>query len=137
MFDLITLYFDKERTATKKYIGLVNAQYIPKPRYLTAPKFLWTVLIMLVIYWFFKPLPDFSSRYKQQQLNSNSYEWVTTEKADVFSKPDVSSSIIGSVPLGTGFNSLRETNYFIKVTFIDDNGNDNEGFIRKKQMKKN
>lgn len=137
MFDLIKLYFDKERTSTNKYIGLLNAQYIPKPKYLTAPKVLWTILIMLGIYWIFKPSPDFSSKYEQQQVNSNSYEWVTTENADVFSNPDISSSKIGSVPLGTGFNSLRETNYFIKVKFIDKNGNEKEGYIRKKQMKKN
>lgn len=137
MFDLIKLYFDKERIATNKYISLLNAQYIPKPKYLTAPKVLWTILIMLGIYWVFKPTPDYSSQYQQQQINSSSYEWVTTEYADVYAKPDISSSIIGNVPLETGFNSLKETNYFVKVTFVDNNGKDREGYIRKKQMKKN
>lgn len=137
MFDLIKLYFDKERAATNKYIALLNAQYIPKPKYLTAPKVLWTILIMIGIYWIFKPTPDFSGRYEQQQNNSSSYEWVTTEYSDVYSKPDISSTIIGNIPPETGFNSLKETNYFIKVTFVDKNGNDKEGYIRKKQMKKN
>jgi len=137
MFDLIKVYFDKERIATNKYISLQNAKYIPKPKYLTAPKVLWTILIMLGIYLIFKPSPSVSSRYEQQQLNSNSYDWVTTENADVFSSPDINSSKIGSVPLGTGFNSLRETNYFIKVTFIEKNGDERDGYIRKKQMKKN
>jgi len=137
MFDLIKLYFEKERNATNKYIALLNAQYVPKPKYLTAPKVLWSILIMLGIYWIFKPAPDFSSKYERQQNNSSSYEWVTTEYSDVYSKPDISSTIIGNVPSGTGFNSLKETNYFVKVTFVDNNGSDKEGYIRKKQMKKN
>lgn len=137
MYDLIELYFDKERVLTNKYIAFQNAKYIPKPKYLTAPRVLWTILIMLGIFWIFEPTNDYSSMYEQQQVNSSSFEWVTTENADVYSNPDISSSKIGNVPSRTGFNGLRETIYFIKVTFVGKNGNNEEGYILKRQMKKN
>lgn len=137
MLDLIKLYFEKEQESSSKYIALLNAQSTPKPKYLTAPKVLWTILIMLGIFFIFKPSFDFTNSYEQQQLKASLYDWVTTENADVYLEPDISSKTIGDVPSGTGFNSLLETNYFVKVIFLDNNGNDKEGYIRKKQLKQN
>jgi len=134
---------DKERIARNKYTALLNAQPAPKPKNWTVlvSKVLSTTFIMLGIYWLFKPTPDYLNEYElkkyEQQRNSVSYQWVTTEYADVYSKPNISSSIIGMVPSGKGFNSSTETTYFIKVTFVDKNGYHKEGYIRKKQVKKN
>ena len=49
-------------------------------------------------------------------------QWITIENVNVYLNPNIASSVIGKVPSEAGFNSLRETKYFIKVSFIDENG---------------
>lgn len=128
-------YFEKEQIAKNKYRDYLYAQNTPKPKYLTFSRFLWLILIMLGIYWFFRPSSNFM-REEVFQEELNTYEWVTKDVANVFLKPDISSPVIGEVASGIGFNSLRETKYFIKVNFIDEFGKEQTGYIRKKKLKK-
>lgn len=137
MLKLIQTYFDKEKITKNKYSNLLNANYIPKPSFLSATKVLFTILIMGILVWYFKIYPSESKAEEIQQVQTIQYEWVVTEDAVVFSRPDINSSVIGRVSVGSGFNGLKETNYFIKVSFNDVNGYPKEGYIRKTQMKKN
>lgn len=137
VFDLILLYFEKERLSTKAHIELYNATSIAKPNYLTFSRVVFILLIGTGIYWFFKPSFNFFTRFERQWAQSSTYEWVTNEYADIYLRPNINSSIIENVRSGVGFNSLEETKYFIKVSFQDLNGNEKLGFIRKKQLKKN
>lgn len=131
MFDLIDAYFDSQKITLNKQITLFNAQDIPKPRYLTVSKVIGTMIIMFIIYWLFEPI-----NMSEPQQN-NSYEWITTQQSSVYSKPNNKSTIIGNVPKGAEFNSLRETNYFIQVSFINENGKEIEGYILKRNIKRN
>lgn len=132
MFDLIDVYFESQKITLNKRIILLNAQNIPKPRYLTVSKVIGTMIIMFIIYWLFEPI-----NINEPQQNNAFYEWVTTQQSPVYSKPDNKSAIIGNVPKGIEFNSLRETNYFVQVSFINENGKETEGYILKKNIKRN
>lgn len=130
---MVNEYFDKENNVAIKQLALLDIKESPKPQYITVSKLLTTILIMLVIYLFFKP-----NEYNTFDENQNiSYEWTTIGEANIYSEPDIKSAVIGSVSEETGFNSLRETKYFIQINFINMEGNEEQGYIRKKNLKRN
>ena len=136
MNELLKLYFDKELVAKKKHIEYKQAKRIPKPKYLTLSKLLWTILIMLGIYWFFKPSSYYWKTKQQQQIGLNYNTWIVKENANVFSEPDISSLKIDKVSVGTRFINPPETKYFIEIKITDENGIERKGYVRKRKLKK-
>jgi curved DNA-binding protein CbpA len=136
IFNLIKKYFEIEENVLSKRLTLLRANNIPKPKYVTASKVLFPILIILLIYFVFKPKPDYADRYKEQQKNAYNYKWVTIEKAIINKYPDISSTVIDTVPKGTGFDCIEETQYCIKVECYDKDGNRKEGYIWKKYFGK-
>ncbi|MCW3075785.1 MAG: hypothetical protein JWO32_394 [Bacteroidetes bacterium] len=62
-------------------------------------------------------------------------KWVTTQGDKIYSNPNIASTIIGSTGINQTYNSIEETNYFVKIFFIKDNKSET-GFIRKSALRK-
>ena len=122
--ELTAIFFEKESVAKNKQKNFQNAENISKPNYLTIPKVLWLILILLGSNWLFKPNFELKNDTENNQ-------WITTEKSKVYNKPDKNSEIIGEVENYSIINELEQTKYFIKIEITKENGNKVEGFIRK------
>jgi len=124
VFDNIKEYFEKEKIAKDKYLQSKNAEYIPVPKYFSIPKLLFYILVLLGLWAFFKPSAEVAD------INENrNHEWVTNQNSKIYSRPDFNSEQVGSASINMGFNSLKETKYFIKVEFKDAGGAMKKGYI--------
>ncbi len=127
----LTDYFGKYHKSNKCKIKLHGAKSAPKSSYLSFRKVLWPIVTVMMFFLLFKVLPNNPKVKDFVASNSSQNEWVLTEHADIYSKPDISSRVIGRVPQGNSFDAIRETVYFIQVTFTDAEGELSNGYIRK------
>lgn len=129
VFDNLKEYFEKEKIANDKFLEIKIAEYIPVPKHFTIPKFLFSILVLLGLWVFFKP----SATIDDVTVNEN-YEWVTNQDAEIYLRADFNSEKIGSATNNTGFNSIKETKYFIRIEFENGNGTIKKGYILKDKL---
>jgi len=67
---------------------------------------------------------------------SQARAWTTTETAEIFSRPDNKSEVIGNSSSNRAYEAIEETNYYIKITFHS-KGTQQIGYIKKLQLRKN
>lgn len=128
---LTKIYFEKQNFAKQKQNEFQKAENILKPSNITISKILWMILIVFASYFLLKP--KFGNFGINQTENC---EYVTTEQSKIHIKPDKNSTVIGNVESGRTFNSLEETNYFVKMEFTNENGILEKGYIRKSNIEK-
>ena len=128
VYDDLFHYLDKEKIADNKFILLRGAEYAPVPKHFTVTKFLFSVVVFLILF-AIKP-----STSEGAGDNVSGYEWVTSQDAVIYKKPDFNSEEIGNAQPNTGFNALKETKYFIKVEFDDGTGSIRKGYILKDKL---
>ncbi|GAA4448751.1 hypothetical protein GCM10023189_07070 [Nibrella saemangeumensis] len=104
---------------------------IPKTNYttVTTPILLFVIgiLIMVII------KKGYFDNINKQVSN---YEWKVTDRTEVYSRPNINSQVIRIAEKDKGFNSIRETKYFIEVKLDENEQNGQTGFIRKTFLNK-
>jgi curved DNA-binding protein CbpA len=126
---LTKIYFEKQDFAKKRQNEFQKAENIYKPDNITISKILWIILIVLSSFFLLKP------NLNNLGINqSENYEYITTKQSKIYIQPDKNSEVIGNLENGINFNSLEETNYFVKMEFTTENGILTAGYIRKKNI---
>jgi len=67
------------------------------------------------------------------QNASQAAEWTVAESGDIYSSANIASKVIGSARRNQKYTALEETNYFIKISF----GQNETGYFRKNLLRKN
>ncbi len=70
-----------------------------------------------------------------QKKISPDLAWTTTESAEIFSRPDNKSEVLGNASSNHQYEAIEQTNYYIKVSF-QSNGINQLGYIKKQQLRK-
>jgi len=132
------LYFKQKDVTEIKRNQYLMSNAAPKPKYLTFKKILWTVLILLVLFWITKPTfkRTIFKELNFTKLKKSPIQWKTLEQSQIYIEPDIESQVIGSLKNDMHLESLKETNYFILIEYTDDYGGKSKGYVRKRQLSK-
>ena len=132
VYTLWSKYLEKKKQSDIAYSNLIRVRSFDRPHYLTRKKVLSSLLALLLVWLFFRPTTDAQT---SDAVTAN--EWVTTESAKVYKKPNIQSKIVGELAVGSKVQALDETNYFIKIDFTNDAGKTSKAYVRKSSVNQN
>ncbi len=129
-------YFEKAKeveTLKQQYLTLKNIKQ--NARISSTKIFLCLVLIVTSIYYYHPGYFKFLKGTPVEELKE--YEWIATESSCIYQKPNSKSKALYRFDVNKGFNSIGETTYYLKVSFIDENGKNKTGYVKKQVLKAN
>lgn len=130
LYALWNQYSEKKQKADEAYEYIIRADNLDAPRYLTTKKVLSSIVLLLLLWLFLKPVAESTATNDR----SSAYELVITETSKVYRKPNIQSEVIGEMALGDKVYLIDETNYFVKVEFTNSKGNAAQGYVRKSSV---
>lgn len=134
--ELIKKHFEKEKVLREKYDLLLYSQSAKPVRHFTSVKVILCAVIIGVAFYFHSPhrfVFDFADTKKE----NFTYEYYTKDTTLIYAKPELKKSkVLKGVSKGTGFNVISETTYFFKIAYLNEEGRNIEGFIKKEELEK-
>lgn len=126
---LYEVYAKKEKEAKLNQIVLSDAKRTLRPKNITFSKLAWLSLLLIVSY-----LILIAEVHKRDIQEIKNLEFLKTQKLNIYLKPNINSAIIDHFEKGTDFTTLEETNYFVRVEFVNASGETTQGYVQKNDL---
>lgn len=134
--ELIKKHFEEEKLLREKHQSLLATQSAPSVRYFTSVKVILCAVIVGVAFYFHSP-HHFQFDFGDTKKENFTYEYYTKDTTFIYAKPDLKKArILKGVGKGTGFNVISETTYFFKIAYLNPEGRNVEGYIKKEELEK-
>lgn len=134
--ELIKKHFEEEKILREKHQSLLSSQSAKPARYFTSVKVIMCMVIVGIAFYFHSP-HHFQFDFGDTKKENFTYEYYTKDTTLIYAKPDLKKSkILKGVSKGTGFNVITETTYFFKIAYLNEEGRNIEGYIKKEELEK-
>jgi curved DNA-binding protein CbpA len=132
----ITAYYKSKTRVAETEMTLYRTRAIIAQKYLTGSNFVIALILVVVFAFLLRSQSPQENSDIPPPVQAGNAQWYSIESATLYQRPNVESRKIGTIPSNEGLVSLEETNYFIKVEVYDANKNRVQGYVRKKQLRK-
>lgn len=135
--ELIKKHFEKEKALRERKEALLASQVARPVSYFTFVKVLFCAIIVGIAYYLHSP-HKFEFDFGGTKKENFTYEYRTKDTTLIYAKPELKKNtrVLKGVGKGTGFNTISETTYFFKIAYINEQGRNQEGYIRKEDLEK-
>lgn len=134
--ELVKKFFEKEKILGEKHLALQARQSARPEKYFSSVKVIFCAIIVGVAFYFHSP-QHFEFDFGDTKKENFTYEYYTKDTTLIYSKPEPKKAkVLKGVSKGTGFNVISETTYYFKIAYLDKEGRNVEGFIKKDDLEK-